>query len=778
MNQIINKTNTLLVGCFLLFAVYSHGQIVLDVSGQVLFEDGSPAIEAGLLLTFTDGDLDDFVSTDINGNYNFLVEIASDSVDGCFTLILIDCSAEFILHDECYTEFDTDFEKDFLFCKNGSTYCSSFITPTPDDSLSIINLSVINIGVGPYSYLWEDDTVEPTYSISSDFIGEFCVTVTDAQDCTSVACINFDPLDPCFVFISEENSYNSVTLMAIGFGQSEELDYVWSTGELESQIQVIESGAYCVTITDTLGCVAFDCLNVVIDSSAWDDCYAYIYEHNWADTGVNELFVNAFGDSPFYYSWTYNGQYLGASESIEPNAEGIYCAAITDVSGCVFSACYDYTFIPDCSVIIGCEHTEQSGELIAIAYGELPITFTWSTGENGNAISVDDSGEYCVSIVDGAGCESDYCIIVDLETNYECEGEILTEFVDSSSANLSVFIYGADVTSIVSYLWNTGQTQSIIFVQQEGLYCVEVTLDDGCVFEACTYFSSDDLGIDEGVVITYYDEIAKQGQGAEIELYKVEGESAYLYENVQEWPLSNIEGLFYTNNMADGTYFVRAKPLNSNKFIPSYSTKSPFWDESNHFIVANGGKGLKSIVNIFAMQISNVEGVGKIGGFSWSYDFSDNIMLFHESVVVGQKYTDDNGQFLFSSLPYGTYTVVRERPGMARDEVVVTISANNPIVNDVQFNGITALIEKEPLIELKVFPNPTTNIVNIYAGSISDYRSTVSILNVDGKLMTRYENLLPINKTITVDISTIDKGVYFLRIEFDNRTEMKKVIKI
>ncbi len=778
MNHILGKTKILIVGYLLLFAVYSNGQVVLNVSGQVLFEDGSPAIEAGLLLTFTEDEFDDFTSTDINGIYSFSIELPSGYEDSCFTLILIDCNGEFIPYEDCIAEANFDFDKDFLFCEYGSTFCTSFITATLDDSLNILILNTVNIGVGPYTYLWEDGTVEPTNTLSSDYVGEFCVTVTDAQDCITDVCINFDPLYPCFVFISQENGYNSVSLMASGFGQSSEIEYLWSTGEQESKIHVIESGVYCVTITDTLGCLAFDCLNVLVDSSAWDDCYAYIYVNQWADTGVDALFVDAFGDSPFEISWTFNGQFISALESIEPSAEGLYCAAVTDASDCVFSACFDYTFIPDCSVFIGCEHTEQSAALIAIGYGNAPFSFTWSTGENENAISVDKSGEYCVSIVDSDDCESAFCITVDLETNDECEGEILTEFINSTSANLSVFIPGVDVPAIVSYLWSTGQNQSVIFVQQEGLYCVEVTLEDGCVFETCTYFSSDGQGIDQGVVISYYDENTQLGQNAEIELYKIEGGGAYLYDNVQEWPLLNIQGLFYSNNMVDGTYFVRAKPINANKFIPSYSTKSPFWDESNHFIVENGGKGLKSVVNIFAIPISNITGIGKIGGFSWSYEDSDNIMLFHESVVVGQDYTDDNGLFLFTSLPYGTYTVVRERPGMERDEVIVTISANNPIVNDVQFNEITASAEEKWSSVMKVYPNPASSIVNIFFDSKTDYWSTVSVLNVDGKLIESYENSVPINNTISLDISNFDKGVYFLKIEKDNVITMKKVIKI
>ena len=97
---------------------------------------------------------------------------------------------------------------------------------------------------------------------------------------------------------------------------------------------------------------------------------------------------------------------------------------------------------------------------------------------------------------------------------------------------------------------------------------------------------------------------------------------------------------------------------------------------------------------------------------------------------------------------------------MDRDEVVVTISANNPIVNDVEFNSITSISEKDRSIELNVYPNPANNTVKISSESLSDYVSSISVVNVDGKLIESYENLVPNNKTISLDISTLIEGKF------------------
>lgn len=778
MNQFIDQIKIFLIGIFLLVSVIAHSQNILNLSGQVLFEDGSPAIEAGLILIFEDEYLDDFTSTDINGNYSFSIPINNINEEGCFTILLIDCDGVYINYTECYTQEDNIFEKNFLFCEYGANSCYSYINITPVDTAELIVLSTLNIGIGPYSYSWSDGSQESNITLPIDYEGEYCVTVTDANGCLSDDCIFLEPLDPCFVFIFEENGYEGVILDAFGFGQSEEIDYLWSTSEQSAQIQITTSGEYCVTITDAFGCDAFDCIYVDVDTTEWLDCYAIIHEELNKDGILESLFIEAFGESPYIFQWSINGIVSEDSSSIILDENGQYCATITDAENCSYTTCYDHYVNDDCSVFIDCFIIEPFNELTATAYGEQPIIYTWSTGQEGPTITVEENGEYCVSIVDGVGCESEFCYTYTMDSLDDCEGHILTEFIDDTTAMLSLEITTGEITSNTLFLWSTGEVTANITVNEPGIYCVFVAFENGCFFEVCTYFTGDENEFNEGVIISYYDVNQEEGQGADIELYKFEGESIYLYAILQEWTLPNVQGLFYAENIEDGTYIARALPENSDQYIPSYSSDSPFWDESDQFTVENGGSGLTDIKSIYAIPINEVQGEGQIGGFGSWYEIHENIMLFYEFEVVGQEFTAIGGGFTFESLPYGTYTVVRERPGYERDEVIVTISADNPIITNVSFNEITSVENEISNLDIKIFPNPTANFINISSDLLSYNSANIRLIDVNGKVINTFDDLKQEGESVTISISDLVNGVYFISIQIEEITEIRKVIKI
>lgn len=116
-------------------------------------------------------------------------------------------------------------------------------------------------GVAPFIYEWS--TGETTEAIYPAQEGLYCVTVTDAQDCTAEACAYFyEGVDSsCYVTIIEVQ--NGDWLLADASGAAP-FTYSWSTGNTESSIPINESGNYCVTITDNNGCTSSDCYMVSV----------------------------------------------------------------------------------------------------------------------------------------------------------------------------------------------------------------------------------------------------------------------------------------------------------------------------------------------------------------------------------------------------------------------------------------------------------------------------------------------------------------------------------
>ena len=72
---------------------------------------------------------------------------------------------------------------------------------------------------------------------------------------------------------------------------------------------------------------------------------------------------------------------------------------------------------------------------------------------------------------------------------------------------------------------------------------------------------------------------------------------------------------------------------------------------------------------------------------------------------------------------------------------------------------------------IKVYPNPTTGLINLNLSDISSIN--FDIFSINGKLIKRYIDY----KNSQLDFSDQDKGVYFIQFYVDNKVIVKKIIK-
>ena len=90
---------------------------------------------------------------------------------------------------------------------------------------------------------------------------------------------------------------------------------------------------------------------------------------------------------------------------------------------------------------------------------------------------------------------------------------------------------------------------------------------------------------------------------------------------------------------------------------------------------------------------------------------------------------------------------------------------------------VTTDLEKDNVI--KVFPNPVENDLFISSEGKNSVKE-IFIYNITGEEIYNKDYVLRQNNdfTITIDVSNYEKGIYFLKIEYeDNRTIVKKFVK-
>ncbi|RZK14742.1 MAG: T9SS type A sorting domain-containing protein [Hymenobacter sp.] len=78
---------------------------------------------------------------------------------------------------------------------------------------------------------------------------------------------------------------------------------------------------------------------------------------------------------------------------------------------------------------------------------------------------------------------------------------------------------------------------------------------------------------------------------------------------------------------------------------------------------------------------------------------------------------------------------------------------------------------------LVVYPNPSTGIVHLTISGLEGRRAEVSVLNVIGTVMYR-ETLTELNDhaTKTLDLTKFANGLYYVKLEADNATQLCKLI--
>ncbi len=224
-------------------------------------------------------------------------------------------------------------------------------------------------GAAPYSFVWNNGAATDTNLVTSS--GTYCVTVTDANNCTVSTCQTISVGIPAPIYFDQAPAGNcSVRILSLlwGFG-SKPGTYAWSNGGAQHFTTVSTSGTYCLTFTDLDGCSSSACTSVTVPTPP---TVAFTSAVN---TPTNCLHLNytstvSGGTGPYTYAWSLVGSAQGSSPSANPTniaygATGIYpvCVTVTDVLGCTATACQQIHVGEICNLnnVDFCTTVEPSG---------------------------------------------------------------------------------------------------------------------------------------------------------------------------------------------------------------------------------------------------------------------------------------------------------------------------------------------------------------------------------------------------------------------------------
>ncbi len=261
-------------------------------------------------------------------------------------------------------------------------------------------------------------------------------------------------------------------------------NYTWSTGEETQEIEALKQGFYKVMVTDIFERTTTDSIYISYPNTQLNDL-----SPNLCLESSREIYPQILNPELYTFEWS-----TGATtHSIEVSEEGSYWVKITDDQGCFAWSDTLVLHIDDFAthISLGPDLDLCSGNTIGLTPTDPEtdiISYLWSTGETTPEITITESGNYTIEVVNKNGCIATDDIqinvigtapIVNFETTTACLGTP-TEFTDLSQT--------VEGDNAIAWEWNFGndifseeQNPSYTFVQP-GLHPVSlvVTAESGC----------------------------------------------------------------------------------------------------------------------------------------------------------------------------------------------------------------------------------------------------------------------------------------------------------
>lgn len=159
--------------------------------------------------------------------------------------------------------------------------------------------------------------------------------------------------------------------------------------------------------------------------------------------------------------------------------------------------------------------------------------------------------------------------------------------------------------------------------------------------------------------------------------------------------------------------------------------------------------------------------------------------------LIAYGETDDNGEFSYGFLPQGTYRFFVEYPGIPLDEsAFVQFDVGEAGISDNSFKLAVFASEQGIFIELvlgftsphfsefKIYPNPTSDFININYEKIRSGSLSLQVVDLNGKEVFR-KQLDGTQENVKIDISDFEKGHYIFKLMDETNKDLVvyKIIK-
>jgi hypothetical protein len=406
---------------------------------------------------------------------------------------------------------------------------------------------------------------------------------------------------------------------------------------------------------------------------------------------------------------------------------------------------------------------------------------------------------YQVTVTDENGCSIATEFIVTEPTEPLSVSGVTNEVSCSGEASGSIELSVFGGTPPYQYSWSNGSTTQNLDGVSAGM--CQVTITDA---NTCTTVWSGEVQAQSKAVLSGY---ARHSNGyvtadeADVVLYEASSLHNHPVSEMRIGP----DGSFSFTDIPEGQYVLHVKLDNHDKktyqgVMSSYYGKA--WNWQGAEIIALSCDDTEAIiVDMFENHAATV-GDGKAGG-KVKHELTSlkatplpvvdaQVFLIDEfnGLPVGNISTDEIGDYIFTSVAIGDYSLYVDIPGITQETTHYFSITETELekmnldfvvdaIVDLDINSILNTSTPEItdiLSSIKIYPNPTISDYVILQSELLDRKKVeVVIISDVGSIMLQ-RDIYVVGDQIKLDLNGFVPGNYIVRLKVEDQVQYKKLI--
>ncbi len=581
-------------------------------------------------------------------------------------------------------------------------------------------------GTTPYTYLWDDGMAQTVLTAVNLSAGTYNVSVTDSVGCLGTASVTIT--EPTAITITSSSIDPSCfgscdgSATATSVGGTGAHTYSWDDPGTQTTAMAVGlcDGTYIVTIMDSSSCTATSSITLTQPAGMTLTLSKVDATCGGCTDGTASVSVSG-GTSPYTFLWD------DPSTQTNTTATGLgaatYNVVVTDAAGCVSNGSVVvndpttvFTVVITTTNVTCVDLCDGSATAVATA-GSTPYTYLWDDpgAQTTSTATGLCKGIYNVTVSDFTGTSITNTFTIFQPSNIVITPTIVQATCGNADGSIKIIVTGG--TPPYGYLWSSGGTSTMETGLIAGTYVVIVTDN-----QACTQSASYDVGTSNGPVITLAGtNVTCNGANDGTAMATVTGGTSpytYTWDDPLAQTSATAVGLSpgnYTVNVADATGC-------SNVSGQATVTEPTAMSVTTTAVDAVTGACIGTAT---ATVIGGVQ--------PYSYLWNDTNAQTNQTA---------------SGLCPGTYSVV-------------VTDANGCTFSDSTFVGpVTGIEEYMNNTVLTIYPNPTSDIINIRFVGFSD-EWNFELFDFTGKLVYRKNNIS--NEHFILNSEELPSGIYLLK---------------